>query len=98
MKGKFYKDKFRRHLYQSFEKKKIILKALYKNENLPKEIRYKAYFILKTLPKNSSITRIRNRCIITNRSKAIYKKFKMSRLVFRNLASKGYLVGVRKAS
>lgn len=98
MKGKFYKDKFRRHLYHSLEKKKIILKSIYKNENLPQSIRYKAYFILKNLPKNSSITRLRNRCILTYRSKAIYTKFKLSRLTFRSLANEGYLVGIRKAS
>lgn len=98
MKGKFYKDKFRRHLYHSLEKKKKVLKAIYKNENLPKELRYKAYFILKNFSKNSSITRIRNRCVITNRSRSIYKNFKLSRLTFRNLANQGYLVGIRKAS
>nr|QIQ23006.1 ribosomal protein S14 [Coleochaete scutata] len=53
---------------------------------------------LAKLPRNSSRTRIRNRCIITGRSRSILKTFRISRIMFRTLASEGNLVGIRKSS
>jgi succinate dehydrogenase (ubiquinone) iron-sulfur subunit len=50
------------------------------------------------LPRNSALSRVRNRCIFTGRSRGVYKKFKVSRMVFRSLASNGLLPGVKKAS
>ena len=98
MKSLFFKDKLRRFLYNEVELKYSILKHISRDGTLPKQVRMKAFFLLKMLPKNSSIGRIRTRCLSTNRSRSIYKKFKVSRLVFRRLALKGALVGVRKSS
>lgn len=98
MKTLFLKDKKRRLFYQKSEKKKIILKYIFSNLNLPKNLRMRAYYQLKSLPRDCSITRIKNRCLLTNRSRSIYKKFRISRLVFRRMALNGELVGVRKST
>ena len=92
------KDKNRRDQYLLFEKKRVILKAILNDLDLPKNLRNAIYNRLLQLPRNSSITRINNRCVLSNRSKSVYKHFKMSRIVFRDLALNGQLVGVKKAS
>ena len=53
---------------------------------------------LQKLPRNSSPTRVRSRCSVTGRGRAVYKKFGLCRNVFRQLASEGKIPGVRKAS
>ena len=98
MKSLLLKDYKRRYLYSKYEKKKIILKYIQNNLNLSKDIRIKAYNKINTLPVNSSITRVKNRCVLTNRSRSIYRKFKLSRLMFRKLASEGLIPGVSKAT
>lgn len=92
------KDKNRRNQYLLFEKKRKIFKSILNNLDLPKNLRYNIYKRLINLPADTSVTRVKNRCIITNRPKAVYKNFKMSRIVFRDLALNGQLVGVQKAS
>jgi ribosomal protein S14 len=92
------KDKNRRNQYLLFEKKKIILKYIINNLNLPKNIRFSVYKRLSKLPKDASITKIRNRCALTNRPRGVYKKLRLSRIAFRNLALSGNLVGIKKAS
>lgn len=98
MKSLLQKDKKRRKLFLKYENKKIIYKYIYNNLSLSKELRKKAFNNLMKMPRNSSITRVRNRCVITSRARSIYRYFKMSRLVFRQLALEGKLPGVRKAS
>jgi len=53
---------------------------------------------LNKLPRNSSTVRIRNRCIVTSRARGVLKKFKLSRIIFKELALLGHLPGIRKAS
>ena len=55
-------------------------------------------FVISVLIKKNSITKIRNRCILTNRARAVYRKFKISRLFFKKYALQGELLGVKKAS
>lgn len=98
MKSLLQKDKKRRKLFLKYENKKIIYKYIYNNLSLSKELRKKAFNNLMKMPRNSSITRVRNRCVVTSRARSIYRYFKMSRLVFRQLALEGKLPGVRKAS
>jgi ribosomal protein S14 len=83
MKYLFLKDKRKRILYQAFEERRMFLKILVKNMQISSKLRTLAYKQLISLPKDSSITRIKNRCLITNRSKAVYRKFGLSRLMFR---------------
>nr|YP_009310477.1 ribosomal protein S14 [Pyramimonas parkeae]AOT98962.1 ribosomal protein S14 [Pyramimonas parkeae] len=91
-------DQYRRKLFSKNEVKRLLYKAIAKDMSLNKKIREKAACKLMSYPKNASITRLRNRCIITGRSRGIYQKFKLSRLNFRRLAVKGLIPGIFKAS
>jgi ribosomal protein S14 len=86
MKYALLKDKKRRILYSFFEKRRVFLKALFEDIKLPKAFRVLVYKELILLPRDSSITRFRSRCILTNRPRAVYRKFGMSRLMFRKFA------------
>ncbi len=66
---------------------------------LRKELKEKGdYEGLQKLPKNSSRVRLRNRCMLTGRPRAYYRKFGVSRLVFREMALKGEIPGIKKSS
>ena len=92
------RDQKRRKLYNKFESKRVLFKSIIQDLSLPKQFRLETMIITSCLPRNSSKSRIRNRCIDTGRGKAIYSKFKLSRISFRELATKGLLPGVLKAS
>ena len=98
MKHLFVKDQNRRKNFVILEKKLIILKSIFQNLNLHKDIRTFAYNEFLNLIKFNSHTKIRNRCLLTNRARAVYRKFKLSRLMFRKLAWEGKLIGVKKSS
>lgn len=98
MKILFTKDKNRRFSFLRIEKKKLILTYVLQNLNLPFQTRVFANNEIQNLLQKNSSTKIRNRCILTNRARAIYKKFKISRVFFKKLALQGELVGVKKAS
>lgn len=83
MKYALIKDKKRRILFTYFEKRRLFLKALLEDIKLPKTFRVLVYRELLLLPRDSSITRIRTRCVLTNRPRAVYKQFGLSRLMFR---------------
>ncbi|MBS0649007.1 MAG: 30S ribosomal protein S14 [Verrucomicrobia bacterium] len=74
------------------------LKKIIKDINKTDEERLAAQISLDKLPKNSSPTRLRNRCQFTGRSRGYLRKFKMSRLCFREMANQGLIPGVIKAS
>lgn len=90
------KNKKQRSLFNQFEKKKLILKTISKNFLFSKEIRWKNQQKFFLINNNSSITRIKNRCIVTGRSKSIYRFFKLSRIQLREFASQGLLPGLSK--
>lgn len=92
------KNKKRRKLVKKYAAKRARLKAMACDENLPMEERFKARLKLAELPRNSSKTRIRNRCELTGRPRAYYRKFKLSRVALRDLASQGAIPGVVKSS
>lgn len=92
------KDNKRRNLFKIYEIKRKYLKYIIYNNKLSKYIKIKAMLILNRLPKDSSRIRIKNRCVITNRPKSIYRDFKMSRIILRNLAHNGLLSGIIKSS
>jgi small subunit ribosomal protein S14 len=98
MQKKIKKNIKQRFLFKNLEKKRLIYKIILKNLNLKKELRWKAQQKLFFFNQNSSITRIKNICTITGRSKSIYRLFKISRIQLRKLASKGFLPGVSKYS
>lgn len=98
MKYIILKDRRRRILAFLYERRANVLRSRVENQILSPTIRVSAFKALHTLPRDSSFLRIRNRCSLTGRSRAIYRKFGISRLRFRKLASFGLLYGVKKAS
>ena len=78
--------------------KRTALKAIANDENLSLEERFDARLKLAELPRNSSPTRIRNRCEVTGRPRAFYRKLKMSRIALRELGSQGQIPGLVKSS
>jgi small subunit ribosomal protein S14 len=85
-------------LTKKFLKKRKDLKNIIKNKKLPLEDRFAAQLKLAKIPRNSSKTRIRNRCEITGRPHGVYRKLKISRIALRDLASKGKIPGMTKSS
>ena len=78
--------------------KRQALKAIANNESLPLEERFEARLKLAELPRSSPAVRIRNRCEVTGRPRAYYRKLKMSRISLRELGSQGYIPGLVKSS
>ena len=78
--------------------KRNALKAIANDENLSLEERFDARLKLAEMPRNSSPTRIRNRCEVTGRPRAFYRKLKMSRIALRELGSAGQIPGLVKSS
>jgi small subunit ribosomal protein S14 len=74
------------------------LKAQIMNKDLPPEERFAAQVRLTQMPRDSSACRIRNRCELTGRSRAYYRKFKLSRIKLRELGSQGLIPGLVKSS
>ena len=87
-----------RKLVKQFAGKREELKAIANDESLPLEERFEARLKLAELPRNSSKVRIRNRCELSGRPRATYRKFKLSRIALRELASTGQIPGMVKAS
>ncbi|MBH88359.1 MAG: 30S ribosomal protein S14 [Pelagibacterales bacterium] len=92
------KNKKRIQMVEQQKTKRAALKKTIKDKNVSQEDRFKAVLKLASLPKNGSKIRIRNRCEVTGRPRGNYRKFGMSRIAFRDLASSGQLPGITKAS
>lgn len=97
-KSSIEKNKHRRELVDRYAAKRAALKAQAKDQSLPPEERFRAQLQLQKLPRNSSPVRVVNRCELTGRSKAYYRKFRLSRIALRDLGSRGQLPGVVKSS
>ncbi len=92
------KNNRRRRMAKSLAGKRSRLKAIASNKLLPMEERFSAAIKLAQVPRNSSRTRIRNRCEVSGRPRAFYRKLKMSRIALRDLGSKGLIPGLVKSS
>ena len=92
------REKKRQRLVALYAEKRTKLKEIAKDESLPMEERFKARLKLAKLPRNSAPTRLHNRCKISGRPKAYYRKLKMSRIALRDLASHGEIPGMVKSS
>ena len=92
------KNNRRAKMVKQYAAKRAKLKDMAVDDRLSPEDRFNARLKLAKLPRNSSPTRIRNRCTLTGRPRAVYRKFKLSRLALRQLASQGALPGVVKSS
>jgi small subunit ribosomal protein S14 len=92
------KNKKRRRMVVQFAAKRAKLKAIVADRNKPMDERFRAQMKLAELPRNSSKTRIRNRCEMTGRARGFYRKIKLSRNKLRELASQGLIPGMIKSS
>ena len=92
------KNKRRRKSVAQQAAKRAALKAIVMNQSLPIEDRFKATLKLASLPRDGSKTRIRNRCEVTGRPRAFYRKLKMSRIALRGLGALGAIPGLVKSS
>ena len=92
------KNNKRKALAERYAAKRAQLKAAAMDENLSLEDRFKARIKLAQMPRNSAPTRVRNRCEVTGRPRAYYRKMKMSRIAMRELGSRGQIPGLVKSS
>ncbi|WP_136439824.1 30S ribosomal protein S14 [Pacificoceanicola onchidii] len=92
------REKKRQRLVEKYAAKRAELKEIANDESKPMEERFKARLKLAKLPRNSAPSRLHNRCQLTGRPHAYYRKLKISRIALRDLGSNGQLPGVVKSS
>jgi small subunit ribosomal protein S14 len=92
------KNNHRRQLVDRYAAKRAALKSVIMDRDRDPEERFEATLKLAELPRNGSKVRIRNRCILSGRPRAYYRKFGLSRVALRDLASEGQIPGVVKSS
>jgi small subunit ribosomal protein S14 len=97
-KSSIEKNNRRRRLAKRFSGRRERLKAIVNDKTKPIEERFAASLKLAELPRNSSPSRVRNRCEISGRPRAFYRKHKLSRIALRELGSKGMIPGLLKSS
>ena len=96
-KSSIKKNNHRKHLVEQYAKKRAELKAVALDESLPLEERFEARMKLAKLPRNSAPSRVRNRCEISGRPRAYYRKLRMSRIALRDYGSNGMIPGLVKS-
>tara|TARA_Y100001949_G_C15817076_1_gene256078 strand:- start:169 stop:474 length:306 start_codon:yes stop_codon:yes gene_type:complete len=92
------RNKKRIKMSKRFEKKRKKLKQIIMNKKLSLEERFRAQLKLSKMPRNSSKTRVRNRCELTGRPHGVYRKLKISRIALRELTLSGKIPGMIKSS
>jgi small subunit ribosomal protein S14 len=97
-KSSIEKNNRRQRMAKKFSSRRTRLKAITRDRNRPTEDRFAATLRLAELPRNSAPSRIHNRCEVTGRPKAYYRKLRMSRIALRELGAKGLIPGLLKSS
>ena len=92
------KNNRRRKLVARSAAKRAALKAIIMDQSKPIEERFRAQLKLSAMPRNGAKIRIRNRCEVTGRPRAYYRKLKMSRIAMRELGNNGLVPGLVKSS
>ena len=92
------RNKKRDRMAKKYAAQRVRLKEIADNRDLPMEERFQARLKLAKLPRNSAKVRVQNRCEVTGRPRGVYRKFKMSRIALRDLASNGQVPGMVKSS
>ncbi|MGY9019408.1 MAG: 30S ribosomal protein S14 [Alphaproteobacteria bacterium] len=92
------KNRKRIRMVKKFASRRARLKAIASDQSVPAEERFAARLKLAELPRNSAPTRVRNRCEVSGRPRAYYRKFRVSRIALRDLASNGHIPGMVKSS
>ena len=97
-KSSIEKNARRAKLTRQINPRRARLKAIARDRDAAPEDRFEAQLKLSELPRNSSATRLRNRCSLTGRPRGYYRKLKLSRIAVRELASAGLIPGMLKSS
>jgi small subunit ribosomal protein S14 len=97
-KSKIAKNEKRKKIVAKYAVRRAAIVAITKDPETSLEVKFAAQAELAKLPRDSSATRVRNRCALTGRPRAYYRKFGLSRIAMREEALKGNLPGVIKAS
>ncbi len=92
------REKKRRNLVQKFSAQRAALEAIIDDQSMPEEERYAARLKLQALPRNANPTRLRNRCKLTGRPRGTFRKFGLARNKLREVAMRGEIPGMVKAS
>jgi small subunit ribosomal protein S14 len=92
------RNKQRAKLVKKYAARRAKLKAMTRDQKLAPEERFAAHLKLAQLPRSGSATRVRVRCELTGRPRGNFRKFKLSRIALRDLASNGHIPGMVKAS
>ena len=92
------REKKRQKLVAQYAPRRAALKSVATDQNASMEDRFKANLKLAQLPRNSSATRLHNRCELTGRPRGYYRKLKLSRIMLRDLSSFGQIPGMVKSS
>ncbi len=92
------KNARRKRMVVKYVARRARLRAIARDRSLPQEERFQAYLKLAALPRDGAAVRVRNRCEVTGRPRGYYRKFRMSRIALRELASLGQVPGVVKSS
>lgn len=92
------KNNRRRRMTKQKSASRLALKTVIMDKDTSMEERFDAVLKLAQMPRNSAKVRIKNRCELTGRPRGFYRKFKLSRIAFRELASSGQIPGVIKSS
>lgn len=90
--------KKKQNLFLKYERTRKLLKTIVMNSTLPRQLREKAQTELNELPRDSSIVRHKNLCILTGRGRSVFNGYKLSRLMLQKLSRDGVLTGFRKSS
>ncbi len=97
-KSAIYRNVKRKKLVQRDAAKRARLRAIARDRSLPPEERFQAYLKLAELPRNGAAVRVRNRCEVSGRPRGNYRKFRLSRIALRDLASIGQIPGMVNSS
>jgi small subunit ribosomal protein S14 len=97
-KSSIEKNNRRKRMAKNAAPARAKLKAIIADKTKPMEERFAATLKLAEMPRNSSATRIRNRCELTGRSRGYYRKFRLSRIMLREMGNKGLIPGLTKSS
>jgi len=92
------KNKRRQKLVDRYASRRAALRAIACDRSLPAEDRFAARLKLAEMPRNSAAVRVRSRCEVSGRPRAVYRKFRLSRIALRDLASRGQIPGMVKSS
>tara|TARA_B110000263_G_C14908700_1_gene329359 strand:- start:205 stop:510 length:306 start_codon:yes stop_codon:yes gene_type:complete len=88
----------RQQIVERYKERRIELKKILKNPSVSEDEKQIARIKLEKMPRDSNPIRVRNRCVVTGRPRAYYRKFGLSRITFREMALKGEIPGITKAS